>query len=130
MNMLERRRQVLEVLCQRRQETYDNLAREFNVSKMTIRRDIAALTCSYPIETDRGRYGGGVRVKEGYYLHHHTLNTEQLKLLNKLKAKVSGDELITLKFAFRDSQQAGPGSFESARPFTCGAVGCGACKAN
>ena len=62
-NIFERRQRLMEVLCLRRHDTYDNLASEFKVSKMTIRRDIAALTCSYPIETVRGRYGGGVRVR-------------------------------------------------------------------
>ena len=56
----ERRQELLEVLCRRRHDTYDNLAFEFNVSRRTIRRDIAILMCSYPIETSRG-YGGGVR---------------------------------------------------------------------
>jgi len=59
---VERRLRLLGVLCLRGHDTYDNLAHEFNVSKMTIRRDITALTCSYPIETVRGHYGGDVKV--------------------------------------------------------------------
>ena len=62
MNPWERRQKILEVLCLRRHDTYRNLAHEFNVSTGTIRRDIVVLTCSYPIETVRGNYGG-VRVR-------------------------------------------------------------------
>ena len=36
----ERREAILEVLCKRRQETIDNLAQEFGVSRRTIRYDI------------------------------------------------------------------------------------------
>jgi len=79
MSLSERRQRLLEVLCLRRHDTYDNLAHEFNVSKMTIRRDITALTCSYPIETVRGRYGGGVRVKTDYLPYRKTLNAKQVR---------------------------------------------------
>ena len=74
MSLSERRQRLLEVLCLRRHDTYDNLAQEFNVSKMTIRRDITALTCSYPIETVRGRYGGGIQVRADYLPYRKTLN--------------------------------------------------------
>lgn len=97
----ERRQRLLEVLCIRRHDTYDNLAHEFNVSKMTIRRDIAMLMCSYPIETACGRYGGGVKVMEGYYLNrkflaHKSLNSKQTALLRKLREQLSGDDLDTI----------------------------------
>lgn len=39
----------------------NNLAFEFGVSIRTIRNDIDTLSLSYPLETVRGRYGGGVR---------------------------------------------------------------------
>ena len=64
----ERRQKILEILCVRRQETMENLAQEFNVTTRTIRNDIEELTLAHPIETVRGRYGGGVRVADGYYL--------------------------------------------------------------
>ena len=59
----ERRQKILEILCVRRQETMENLAQEFNVTTRTIRNDIEELTLAHPIETVRGRYGGGVRVR-------------------------------------------------------------------
>lgn len=58
----ERREAILKVLCQRRQEKIDNLAFEFDVSVRTIKNDIEELTLAHPIETVRGRYGGGVSV--------------------------------------------------------------------
>lgn len=92
----ERRQQLLEVLCQRRHDTYDNLAREFNVSKMTIRRDITWLMCSYPIETVCGRYGGGVKMADGYYLRRKILTQRQIALLRRLADQLNGDDLDTL----------------------------------
>lgn len=55
---------ILEVLCKRRQETIDNLAQEFGVSRRTIRYDIEELSCAYPYRKYAGqvwrrRPGGG-----------------------------------------------------------------------
>lgn len=101
MSLAERRQELLEVLCRRRHDTYDNLARDFNVSKMTIRRDVAALMCSYPIETVHGGRHGCVKVMDGFYLHHQNrdqkaLNAEQTALLKRLSGQLSGNDLDTL----------------------------------
>ena len=96
MSQSDRRQRLLEVLCLRRQDTYDNLAREFNVSKRTIRYDVAALMCSYPIETVCGRYGGGVKVRNDYYPYRKTLDKEQIKLLVRLSAQLDGEDLATI----------------------------------
>jgi len=96
MSLSERRQSLLEVLCLRRHDTYDNLAHEFNVSKMTIRRDITALICSYPIETVHGRYGGGVKIRDDYYPYRNTLSAKQIKLLIRLSAQLDGDDLATI----------------------------------
>lgn len=101
MSPAERRQELLEVLCRRRHDTYDNLARDFNVSKMTIRRDVAALICSYPIETVHGGRHGCVKVMDGYYLRHRnhnhkTLDMKQIALLRKLRGQLDGDDLDTL----------------------------------
>ena len=69
----ERRQQLIEVLCQRRQDTMANLAEEFGVNERTIRRDIEVLTLSYPLDTVSGRYGGGVKVADWYHLNRKTL---------------------------------------------------------
>ena len=96
MTPTERRQRLLEVLCIRRQDTCDNLAHEFHVANSTIRRDLGILTCSYPIETVRGRYGVGVKVAEGYYLYRKTLTSKQAALLQRLRDQLDGDDLITL----------------------------------
>ena len=62
---LDRRQMILEALSDRRQETVENLAAEFGVSKRTIRYDIEILGCSAPIYTVQGG-GGGIRVADGW----------------------------------------------------------------
>lgn len=92
MSTNERRQRLLEVLCIRRHDTYDNLAHEFHVSKSTIRRDIAALTRDYPIITVSGRYGGGVWIEEGFYLKHRSkLNPKQIAVLISVRNESVGE---------------------------------------
>ncbi len=67
MSANERRKQILDLLCQRRRDTVQNLATEFGVCERTIRRDIEELTLTYPLETVRGRYGGGVKMADWYF---------------------------------------------------------------
>lgn len=64
---LDRRQAMLESLCDKRFDTLDNLATEFNVSKMTVRRDITTLSSSVPIYTTQGN-GGGVYIADGYFI--------------------------------------------------------------
>ena len=101
MNPNDRREKILELLCLRRHDTCENLANEFNVCLRTIRYDIEILMCSYPLETYRGRYGGGVRAMDGYYhTYKHPdqmcLTPKQLTLLRKLRGQLSGDDLDTI----------------------------------
>ncbi len=98
MSASERRKKLLEALCLRRYDTFDNLAREFNVSKRTIRYDVAELMRSYPeIETVRG-YGGGIKVSDGFYLYRSSkkLTPEQCRVLKKLSAQLEGKDRDTL----------------------------------
>ena len=74
----------------------DNLASEFGVSEKTIRRDVEELMCSYPIETIRGRYGGGVKVSDWYRPTRNTLCPEQIALLKKLAPSLEGDDLAVM----------------------------------
>lgn len=91
MNPWERRQKILEILCLRRHETTDNLAHEFNVSRGTIRRDITALTCSYPIETVQGGHGG-VRVADWFHLDRRALNSDEITFLRKLAGQLDGTD--------------------------------------
>jgi len=96
MSAIERRQRLLEVLCLRRHDTYRQLAHEFGVSRETIRNDVEILMCSHPIETVRGRYGGGVQVKDDYPSYRKTLNAKQVTLLIRLSAQLDGDDLATI----------------------------------
>ena len=87
MGASERRRAILEVLCQRRQDTRENLAHEFGVSLRTISNDIDELSRTYPIITIRGKYGGGIKVLDGYRLDRKYLNPAQQLLLFKKNEK-------------------------------------------
>ena len=104
MDAVERRQQILELLCQRRKDTMQNLAAELGVSERTIRRDVEILTRSYPMETVCGRYGGGVRVADWYHLDRQRMSPKQTALLRRLAADLRGEDLevmeqILLKFA-------------------------------
>ena len=104
MDAVERRQQILELLCQRRKDTMQNLAAELGVSERTIRRDVKILTRSYPLETVCGRYGGGVRVADWYHLDRQRMSPKQTALLRRLAADLRGEDLevmeqILLKFA-------------------------------
>ena len=94
MGASERRRAILEVLCQRRQDTRENLAHEFGVSLRTISNDIDELSRKYPIITTRGKYGGGIRVQiaDGHKMLYEKMEREfgevheELDALNSTQA--------------------------------------------
>lgn len=79
-----------------------NLAFEFGVNIRTIRNDIDHLSLSYPLETVRGRYGGGVRVMDGFYMNHKYLKPEQQELLERLSTSLSGNELAVMNSILQD----------------------------
>ena len=96
MTATERREAILDVLSQRRHDQVKNLAVEFGVTERTIRTDIEILSCSYPVETVRGRYGGGVRVADWYHRDRKALSPEQVDLLKRLAPSLAGQDLMTL----------------------------------
>lgn len=98
----ERRSEIMEVLCRRRQETMQNLATEFGVSIRTIRNDIDYLSLSYPLETVRGRYGGGVKVMDGFYMSHKYLKPDQQELLKRISTSLTGTELAVMNSILKD----------------------------
>ncbi len=93
---LERRQEILEVLCERRQESVCNLANEFGVSERTIRRDLELLTLSYPIYTTQGN-GGGVHVTDGYRLGKKYLSDKQTELLERIATRLGGEDFDTMQ---------------------------------
>ena len=96
MNQVERRDAIKEILFSDRNAQIQNLADRFGVSVRTIKYDIEALTCSYPIETVRGRYGGGVKVSDWYHPSRNTLSPKQMGLLKKLAPNLEGDDLTVM----------------------------------
>ena len=104
MDAVERRQQILELLCRRRKDTMQNLASELGISERTIRRDVEILTRTYPLETICGRYGGGVRVADWYHLDRPQMSPKQTELLRRLAGDLQGEDLelmeqILSKFA-------------------------------
>lgn len=108
-----RRGRLLEILNSKRYETVGNLAKELNVSKRTILRDIEKLSLDVPIGTMLGRYGGVYLLGDykyfdyKYYLKplwkdclekivsagnetgRYELNDAEIKILNELLMKYS-----------------------------------------
>ena len=91
--MNDRQQQLISLLCQRRSDSIQNLAMELGVCERTIRRDIEELTLPYPIETVRGRYGGGVRMAVWYFQDRPKLSPKQTALLKRLAVGLHGEDL-------------------------------------
>ena len=89
----ERRSAILRILCKRRHETTANLAKEFCVSEGTIRADLVILSCYYPIQVIRGRYGGGIQLADWFYLEGQKLSPKQTALLLRLRQHLVGEDL-------------------------------------
>jgi DeoR/GlpR family transcriptional regulator of sugar metabolism len=92
----ERRQAIWETLCRKQHETSQNLASELGVSLRTIQYDIEQLSLSHPIETIRGRHGGGVKVSDCYQPKRKVLNLEQAALLRKLTTSLSNDDRMIM----------------------------------
>lgn len=97
MSANERRRAILEALCERRFDTQGNLAFEFGVSSRTIANDILLLSCDYPIYTVTGGVGGGgVYVEEWYKLDCKFFTDKQLELAERLLPYLEGEDYETM----------------------------------
>ena len=92
----ERRRAIVEILCRERQTTTEKLASALGVTMRTIRNDITALSFDYPIETVRGRYGGGVKLADWFHPHTRLLSPEQEDLLRRLRPTLVGRDLVII----------------------------------
>ena len=89
----ERRSEILHLLCKRRHETAINLSAELGVSERTIRADLVILSCYYPIQVVRGRFGGGIHLPDWFHMESRTLPSKQQVLLMKVRKTLSGDDL-------------------------------------
>ena len=88
---IERRQAIIEILCDRRNETIDNLAFEFKVNRRTIRRDIEILSITFPFYTTKGT-GGGIHVVDGFKLGMKYLTKEQADFLESILHNYSDKE--------------------------------------
>ena len=94
---VERRQEIIEILCQKRFLRVEYLMSYFNVSRNTILRDIEILTVSYPITTQQGKYNGGIYIAEGYYIGKQYLTDEQENLLKELTGTVNEEQAKILQ---------------------------------
>ena len=109
MRATERRQALLELLCERRHETMENLAFEFGVSRYTIMRDVLELSISYSVYTVSGRHESGVFVEDDYYLGKQYLSDEQQKLLETMLENCDENQKQTMlaiikKFGRKDKK--------------------------
>lgn len=88
---LDRRQELLDLLTLRGQDTVDNLACEFEVSRSTIKRDLCILSRYHPIDTCKGR-GGGVRMLSRRRQTGNPLTSKQIEFLVRVKGSLSGDD--------------------------------------
>lgn len=95
MGVYERRLMILEMLSTTKRITYRRLAQELDVSVETIRIDVLALMCIYPIEVVRGR-SGGVKLAKGYPSRRKPLDEKESALLMNLRTQLTGENLKTL----------------------------------
>ena len=79
-------------LCSHRQVTAKRLSTEFGVSLRTIYRDVQILTLTYPIESIRGRHGGGYKLCDWFFPKRTTLCKEQITLLKQLASSACQEE--------------------------------------
>ena len=59
--------------------------------------DLHELMLSHPIESVRGRYGGGYKVADWYHPQLHTLCAEQIKVLKKAASLVSAEDQLVIR---------------------------------
>lgn len=100
----ERRRAILEAICERRFDTEGNLAFEFGVSRRTIVNDISEISCHYPIYTETGGIGGGgVYVKDWYRLDCKFFTDKQLEFLERILLYLKGENyeiMLSILYTF------------------------------
>ena len=99
MEIADRRKEIMRILCKRRHEKISNLAFEFNVDYRTMRRDIEALSLTEPIYTKTGRYGGGVYVMDGYYIDRIYMSDKEIQVLTKIESALTNGTLSSINWA-------------------------------
>ena len=96
MNPYDRQTAIMNILCRERHTTTARLAAELGYTERTIRSDITTLSLGYPLQTVRGRYGGGVQLADWFYPQSMTLALRQKELLERIQPLLTGEDLIVL----------------------------------
>lgn len=92
----ERRMAIWRSLCCHRSMTVARLAAEYGVSVRTIYYDVQRLSLAYPIETVRGRYTACIKIPDWYKPNPNVYTPAQIDFLMKLKANMTGNDLILI----------------------------------
>ena len=95
-SLYERRRQLIAVLYERRNDTVGNLAFEFSVSSHTIRNDIRVLELEYPIYTRIGA-SGGVFILDSGRLQQRWLTVRQRELLMDVCGVLDDEQALLMR---------------------------------
>lgn len=95
-SLYERRRRLIGVLYERKNETLGNSAFEFSVSPHTIRNDIRVLELEYPIYTKVGA-GGGVFILNSSRLQQRWLTVRQRELLMDVCRTLDDEQALLMK---------------------------------
>lgn len=94
---IERRMAIIKCIYDKHIVTMDYLAKEFDVTVRTIRRDIEYLSISYPLETIRGRYGGGVKIIDESHWSVKYLDTEEIQVLEEVKGCLPSRKVVIIE---------------------------------
>ena len=92
MTASERQQEILCVLVKRRQAKTEDLAAILGVTERTIRSDVTTLSLKYPIETVKGRYGGGIRLAGWFRPDRKVLAQEQIDAIRKAAPFLQGED--------------------------------------
>ena len=96
MTSAERQELIMATLQKQRTAKIDNLAFALGCSERSVRRDVEALTASFPLETVQGRYGGGIKLADWYQPQRTCLGPEQIETLKRLANSVSRKDRMIL----------------------------------
>ena len=103
----EQRQAIWGYLCGARFGTTKQLANRFGVCERAIRSALVMLSCTYPIETSFGLYGG-IRVSDWHHPAQTQLSAAQISPLLRVRMDLDGEDLkvmnsILIQFAFPGS---------------------------
>ena len=91
MTASERRQAILARLGGGELLKREQLAEEYHVSERTIRHDVEALMCDYPVVTVKGR-NGGIKLAGWFHPSRKTLSKQQIEAVRKAADFLDGED--------------------------------------